>query len=78
MYAFPWIFLCHLESCDSINFMDKTFPFFILSYYLEGESCINGHTLRYGKPKLQYNVVTQTLDNSIQITIPLGTYLHVD
>ena len=35
IHAFGWIFLCHLESCDSINFIDKKFPYFILSYYLE-------------------------------------------
>ena len=50
--------------------MDKKFPYFILAYYLEWESCINGYTLLYGKPKPQYNPVTQTPDNSIQITIP--------
>ena len=35
IYAFGWIFLCDLECCDSINFIDKKFPYFILSYYLE-------------------------------------------
>ena len=35
LHAFGWIFLCHLEGCDSINFIDKKFPYFILSYYLE-------------------------------------------
>ena len=23
LHAFGWIFLCHLEGCDSINFIDK-------------------------------------------------------
>ena len=23
IHAFGWIFLCHLEGCDSINFIDK-------------------------------------------------------
>ena len=23
MHAFGWIFLCHLEDCDPINFIDK-------------------------------------------------------
>ena len=32
---FGWVFLCHLEGCDSINFIDKKIPYFILSYYLE-------------------------------------------
>ena len=25
IHAFEWIFLCHLEGCDSINFVDKNF-----------------------------------------------------
>ena len=28
-------YFCHLESCDSINFIDKKFPYFIFSHYLE-------------------------------------------
>ena len=24
-HAFGWIFLCHLERCDSVNFIDKKF-----------------------------------------------------
>ena len=34
-HAFGWVFLCHMEGCDSINFIDKKFPYFILSYCLE-------------------------------------------
>ena len=50
----------------------KKFPYFIMFYYLEWESCINGRTLLSGKPKLQYNLVIQTVDNLTQITISLG------
>ena len=35
LHAFGSIFLCHLEGCDSINFIDKKIPYFILSYYFE-------------------------------------------
>ena len=28
-------YFCHLEGCDSINFIDKKIPYIILFYYLE-------------------------------------------
>ena len=77
IHAFGWIFLCHLERCDSIDFIDKKIlTLYCLITWIENYALMV-ITLLYGKPKLQYNPVTQTLDNSTQITIPLGTYLHV-
>ena len=26
LHAFGWIYLCHLEGCDSVNFIDKKNP----------------------------------------------------
>ena len=70
--AFGWIFLCHLESCDSINFIDKKnfLTLCCLTTWNENHALMVIHY--YGKPKSQYNPVTQTPDNLTQITISLG------
>ena len=64
-------YFCHLEGCDSINFTDKKFRYFIT--WNENHAYIT-----VWKAKGTVYTVTQTQDNLTQITIPLGTYLHVD
>ena len=83
LHAFGWIFLCHLEGCDSINFIDKNFlTLYCLITWNENHALMVIHYCRESQSCsiTQLNNSKPTTDNSTQITISLGTYtyLHVD
>ena len=83
LHAFGWIFLCHLEGCDSINFIDKnSLTLYCLITWNENHALMVIHYCRESQScsVTQFNNSKPTPDNSTQITIALGTYtyLHVD
>ena len=82
LHAFGWIFLCHLEGCDSINFIDKKFlTLYCLITWNENHALMVTQYCRKSQSCsiTQFNNSNPTTDNSTQITIVLGTYtyLHV-
>ena len=79
IHAFGWIFLCHMEGYDSINFIDKKsfLNLYCLITWNENHALM---VIHYCMESQSYSItqLTETPDNSTQITIPLGTHLHVD
>ena len=74
-----WIFLCHLEGCDSIKFIDKKnfLTLYCLTTWIENHALMVIHYCIECQ-SYSFTQLTRTPDNSTQVTILLGTYLHVD
>ena len=80
LHAFGWIFLCYLEGCDSINFIDKnSLTLYCLITWNENHALMVIHYCRESQ-SCSITQFNNSKPTSTQITIALGTYtyLHVD